>query len=427
MEKGTKSTLFGVNPFSQAFAEFDETAFFDNLHNTVKNKPYFEKYKGFKMTLLGLSYLFNLASALTASYAIFWLTKWITGIAILGYIVSALFLFFLEKIKRKSSTEFWQVWFFRKQFAVGWFGLSLFCLALSLLSSGFGVKQGTENLAPDPELLRADSMATYYRAEITKLEETNKELRGNKNKQGVTFYKLYDAINANTATIADYTKRATELEKKTEGKNEQLTANYMEEVKLTSWTLVLITLLMELLFEACICYIWYYYFRSYIERNKTAPIQNTNNVQNSSPTLPNEQLVQMIEQLQAENEVLKIQHKPPQTELNGSEIQNRTPIGFGRGHTRTHEDTEQKTVINDRYTVAHTYSKGGQEITVHYNAIMVKSRIGEYERKINEAKAKEMEKSVIENREKWLKYWKGKEAELFQKIEQTAGVGGSVE
>ena len=71
MEKDVKNTFFGANPFSKAFEEFDENAFFDNLHNQVKNKPYFEQYKGFKTTLLWLSYLFNLASALTASYAIF--------------------------------------------------------------------------------------------------------------------------------------------------------------------------------------------------------------------------------------------------------------------------------------------------------------------------------------------------------------------
>ena len=97
MEKdATTSTLFGVNQFSKAFAEFDEEAFFDNLHNQVRNKSYFEKYKGFKTTLLCLSYVFNMASALTASYAVYWFINWITGMAIVGYIVAGVALFFLE-------------------------------------------------------------------------------------------------------------------------------------------------------------------------------------------------------------------------------------------------------------------------------------------------------------------------------------------
>lgn len=428
MEKKEKSPLLGRNPFAEAFAEFDETAFFENLHNTVKNKPYFEKYKDFKTTLLWLSYLFNLASALTASYAIFWLTKWITGIALVGYIVAVVFLFFLEKIKRKSSTEFWQVFFFRKQFAAGWFGLSMFCLALSLFSSGFGVKQGTENLAPSPELLAADSMATYYRKEIAKLEQTNERLTANKNKDGITFYKLYDAINANTATIADYTKRSTELEKKTDGKNDKLTASYMEEVTLTAWTLVLITLLMELLFEGCIAYVWYYYHRSYVERfnvHSTHKMHIKDMLSTHKPPTTslseNEQILQLIEQLQTENHRLKIQPvPPPPIHHNEQEVNHRNPIGFKRGHMRTHENTDPKTVIDDRYTVPHTYTKGGQAVTVHYNATMVKSRIGEYQRKVKEAESKAMGKSVLDNRKKWLEYWKEKEAELLQKVGQSS-------
>jgi len=424
MEKDTKSTLFGVNPFAKAFAEFDEEAFFDNLHNTVKNKSYFEKYKGFKTTLLWLSYLFNAASALTASYAVFWLTNWITGIAVVGYIVAAISLFFLEKIKRKSSGEFWQVYFFRKSVAVGWLGLSLFCLGLSLASSGFGVKQGAQELAPDPELLKADSMATFYAAEIERLEGVNAELRANKNEEGTTFYKLYNSINANTATITDYRKRAQELEKKTEGQNDKLTADYMAEVDLTAWSLVYLTLLMELLFECCIAYIWYYYHRSYVERNK---VQSTLNVQtkaiqtgDTSPTLL--ELQNTIQLLQAENAALRTpQQAPPPPTKNGAEVLNRTPIGFKSGHMRTHEDTQEKIVFDDRYTVAHTYTKGGQPVTVHYNATMVKSRIGEYERKIAEAETKEMGAEVIENRRKWLDYWQGKRKELAHKMRSVAG------
>ena len=436
MEKdATTSTLFGVNQFSKAFAEFDEEAFFDNLHNQVKNKSYFEKYKGFKTTLLCLSYVFNMASALTASYAVYWFINWITGMAIVGYIVAGVALFFLEKIKRKSSTEFWQVFFFRKQMALGWLMLSLFCLGASLASSGFGVKQGAEELAPDPELLQADSMVTYYTTEIAKLETENEELRANKNGQGITFYKLYDAINLNTATIADYRQKKMELEEKIEGKNEFLTESYMEEVKLTAWTLVWITLIMELLFEACIAYIWYYFHRSYVERNVTTKgtqkannntIKGTHSTHKESPCpTPSDEtgkLLKLIEQLQADNQKLHAQiaststPPEPKREHNGTPVARAmNPIGFfPRGHTRTREDTQ---VIDDRYTVPHTYRKGGEDITVHYNATMIKSRIGEYERKIDEAETRAMGEEVLENRRKWLTYWKGKQNELLQKQE----------
>lgn len=427
MEKSTKSSLFGANPFTEAFAEFDETAFFENLHNTVKNKSYFEKYKGFKLTLLLLSYLFNAASALTASYAVYWLVNKLTGVSWVGYIVAIVFLFFLEKVKRKSSTEFWQVWFFRKQIALGWLGLSLFCLAISLFSSGFGVKEGTETLSPTPELLKADSMATYYHNEIARLEQVNTELRANKNKEGTTFYKLYDAINANTATITDYRKREQDLEKQLTGKNNQLTTEYMEEIKLTAWTLVWITLIMELLFESCICYIWYYYYRSYVERNKLQKIHNvyTKNIHNASnqdtgsPTLSD--LQNSIEELRAENEALRTQNAPPPPiHQNGSETQNRTLIGFHMGNTEKVAPDLCADVgrhHNEVHTIPHIYTKGGKRITVHYTMTNIKSRIAQYTRDLDIAKQKKMEASVIANRKGWLQYWESKKEELLTKQE----------
>lgn len=416
-----KRSLLGRNPFADSFAEFDEESFFENLHNTVRNKPYFEKYKGFKTTLLWLSYLFNAASALTASYAIFWLTNWITGVAIIGYIVAAVSLFFLEKIKRKSSGEFWQVYFFHNSVAVGWLALSLFCLGISLASSGFGVNQGAKELAPDPELLKADSMATFYALEVERLEEVNAELRGNKNKDGTTFYKLYNSINANTATITDYRKRAQELEKKTEGENNKLTADYMTEVDLTAWSLVYLTLLMELLFECCIAYVWYYYYRSYVERKQTQGLETIKQTETNS-TLPNLlELENTIQLLEAENQALRSQSMiPPPATPNGTEVLNRALIGFKSGHTRTGADTQEKVLTDDRYTIPHTYTRGGQSVTVHYNSTMVKSRVGEYERKIVEAEQKEMGEDVIENRKQWLKYWKEKEIELLDKMGEVA-------
>lgn len=426
MEKGTKSPLFGTNPFSAAFTKFDEEAFFSNLHNKIRDKPYFEQYKGFKATLLWLSYLFNVASALTASYAVYWLVHRLTGIALAGWLVALVFLFFLEKVKRKSSSEFWQVWFFRKQMAMGWLFLSLFCLAISLLSSGFGVKQGTETLSPTLETLKADSMATFYYSEVQRLEKVNEALRSNKNSQGMTFYKLYESINANTLTIADYRKRAQALEEKLDGKNEQLSESYQAEIKMTAWTMVWITLLMELLFEACLCYVWYYYYRSYVERNTIHKKYNvhTNDIQSNeiegdrSPALS--ALEKQLETLRTENETLRRLSAPPPLEMNGSEIENRTPIGFHNNKPKAAPKVcaDVGRAGEGVHTVAHTYIKNGERITVHYTMTNIKSRIAQYQRDLEEAINRGMKKSVIENRRIWLGYWEGKKEELVKRQEE---------
>lgn len=448
---------FGVNVFTQAFQEFDEDAFFENLHNKVKNKSYFQKYKGFKATLVALSYLFNVASALSASYGVYWLTNRITGVAVIGWIVACIFLFFLEKVKRKSSSEFWQVYFFRKEFMIGWFALSVFCFGISLGTSAFGVKEGTETLSPDPELIANDSTAKWYIAEAEKLESTNEDLRNNRDpKSGVTFYNLNPAIAANTQTAKEYRQRASELEKKLEGQNEKLTTDYIEEIALTAWTLVWFTVLMELLFEACLCYVWYYLHRSYVERAKTKGIEESEDTQEPLPS-PDESSTTDLEEIKTllktlieaqiltkQGQVLQVPNpklnssknglKPPSIGLQEPSL----PIGFFTqaqrtemnrslgtnqnecGHIGTHEDTAPKILIDDRFTVPHTYTRGKEKITVHYTARMVKSRVGEYERKVEEAENKPMAKQVIENRKAWLVYWQNKWNDLLGK--QSGGV-----
>lgn len=423
MQKKTNAGLFDNDRFSQVFEEFNEEEFFKKLHNQVRNKPYFEKYKGFKITINCLSYVFNIGSALTASYAVYWLTQWITGFAIIGYIVSAVFLFFLEQIKRKSSTELWQIWFFKGKLAIGWLGLSLLCLGISLASSGFGVKQGTEELAPDTELLNADSLQTHYEGEIAMLEAKNEDLRNNRNSEGITFYKLADGITANELIIADYRKRVLDLEKKTDGKNEKLTSQYQADVEFTAWTLVSITFLMELLFEACIAYVWYYYYRSYVERRKTRKeqiesVQTETEVHTSAP--PNDGL----ESLETRIKKLEMQTKAiPKNSLNGEykglEPQNRQPIGFltDKGKKSSVQAcTDVDRGSDDIYTVPHTYTKGGEQKTVRYTATQVNARIGQYKRDIAQALKDELGEDIIENRREWLQYWQDKKEALEQKL-----------
>ena len=437
--------LFGKNLFTKAFQEFDEDAFFENLHNKVKNKSYFEKYQGFKNTLLWLSYLFNLASALTAIYAIFWLVQWITGLAIVGYVMAGVFLFFLEKVKRKSSMEFFQVLFFRKEFAIGWFGLSLFCLALSLCSSGFGVKEGTENLSPNAELIATDSLATKYRNEVIKLETENEEFKKQRNHEGVIYHRTQASIKSNKKMIADYQTRILELDKKLEGKNELLSKSYMQEVKLTAWTMVWLTMLMELLFEACIAYVWYFYFRSYVERMKLSSVPaDESTASTTAPPLPQteeQKLLEKVQALESQINALRASKNPngilthPLDKTNGTEpsMSQRKPIGFfsaeeraetmelptkienESGQTWTPLDRAANTDSDDRFTIEHEYTKGGKQKKVRYTMRMVNSRIGQYKRELEEALNKELGTDVIENRRQWLAYWEEKRAELLSK------------
>lgn len=449
MENQKGSVLLGRNIFAEAFEQFDEEEFFNNLHSQVRNKSYFEKYKGFKTTLLWLSYLFSLISASTACYAVYWLMERVSGtavygISLVGVAIAVLFLFFFEKLKRKSSSEFWQVFFFNRKLAGGWLILSLCLLTISLLSSAFGTKQGVENLAPDPELLATDSLGMEYRARVAALEKENAELARQKNHEGVIYYHVQSSIKKNKGMIADYSARILELDKKLEGKNEILSAEYAAEIKFTVWTLVWVNIAMDLLFEACIAYIWYYYYRSYVERRATKGIAtdtpDARQVPSPAPTSPaSQQNFDASTLLQQINAQLSLLQKMQTSEYRSGATEsdppaptlanrfNRTVIaGFmppandinplqrvATSSNVTSPPSGSITTYDDFFTILHHRFSDGKP--VRYGSDRVDWYVKHYEQKLSEAK-QEGQNAAIENFQAKLAYWHSRQRELYAKL-----------
>lgn len=118
-----------------------------------------------------------------------------------------------------------------------------------------------------------------------------------------------------------------------------------------------------------------------------------------------------------ENEVNHIQHPigfytdAKRAEMGGSS----SMIEKTSGQVWTDMDRESPVSFDDRYTVPHTYRKGGKAVTVHYSLRMVNSRIRQYHREVAEAEARQMAAEVLDNRRRWLQYWQGKQEELLRK------------
>lgn len=413
--------LQGGNIWQSLFETFDEDAFFENLHNKVKDTSYYHKHKIFVAVLHSLSYLFNGASALAASYLVYYYINWLTGSLIAGYIIGGLFLITLEIIKRISSTEFWQVyWFKKRRIAWGWLLLSFGCLTISLLSSASGVKKGTNMYSPPLALIKADSLSTLYKVRIDSLESENKLHIANKNRQGETYWPSQMAIADNKEIIKKLNSEIIRLDQKTEGKNELLTTDYQASVEFTGWTMAAVTALMELLFECCIGFIWYYKFRSYVERTTMEGTPTYQAVMSSflssspTPAITPSDFQQILALLQ------EVRQEKPEP-INGNTPSNlaaRSPIGFQRDLT----DDSVQTCTNvyrgdDRYTVPHTYTKAGATHTVRYTLPQITARINQYQRELSQARVQKLGKVVVQNRQRWLEYWSSKQVELIKKIQ----------
>lgn len=423
-----KTFLFGKDVFAKAFQEFDETTFFQRLESRVKPQSYFHKYKGFKTVITTLSYLFNLVSAFTASYLVFWLTQWLTGISLVAYSLSALFLFFMEKLKRKSSGEFFQVWFFEKKIAAGWLALSLSIFAASVLSNYYGTDRATKDFAPSAPIVTNDSTlnALYAQLQVTETQITDaRATRWKGTTTRTSQQTIKELSQQKTALLENIGQR----EKGKDNQNVTITQSHKKQVGLTATTLAWLTVLFELLFECCIAYVWYYYHRSFVE------YKLVNGGSFPSPTLPesipdNDPLLSMVYDLQEQIKLLQQQkNQPPLTNFphenhkNGSSngIKNEAvqPIGFMTEAQRNpnkalqHVVTDEKLFLDDTHTIAHKDSRTGE--IKRYTLARVDNFISHYEKGVNEALKSSMEQQVLNNRQTWLQYWKGKKAELQMK------------
>lgn len=421
--------------FDKAFEVFNEKSMLESLHKRVKPKSFYNQHKAWKVFIEVLSYLFNFVSVSTTGLAAYLLVDTLGGHKILGIIIGIALVICIEILKRKSSSEMWQIWFFRRRFAKGWFLLSLSIAAFSVFSSGYGTKEGTNELTPDPELIaKSETLQSHY-ATVEKLDAEIADLRANKNSKGVTFYKLYPTIDAKTKTVEEYRAKILDLEEDLEGKNATLTDDYQSKVEITGWALVTVVVICEIAFELCIAYVWYFYFRSYVEKlieeGEITNVQDfytliekqeyieLSNSQKGSSTLPsgisgnqsmkslnigdNNDLLQQFEQLQ--QQLFAMQEMQANQALNQSEQR--------KGDS---EQSSSKSVQSDLYSVEHTYMKNGETVTVHYTMPIIQSRIRQYDRELQDASTKGSSQQVIDNLSKKLGYWMDKKEELEHKL-----------
>jgi hypothetical protein len=310
-------------------------------------------------------------------------------------------------------------------------------------------------MGPGANLIAIDSTAQAYRDQIANLEADNLKLEEQKNHLGQIFWPAQLEKQRNKDMIADLNTRILDLDKKLEGHNDKLSAEQRRDLEITAWTLVWVTIFMELLFELCIGWIWYYNYRAYIERQKTDGLPPEDDP--PSPTPPSHDGTQVDIDPEIVAAIIKAmqsqpngythngnsQHTPSGTNLDS--VHNRSgsfgfklPIGF---YSRAQRDAQiiaatsptmesikasvractdvyrEKAIKDDLYTVIHEYKKGGKTYRTPYTRNQIIARINQYTRELEDARKNNLTQTVIDNRQRWITYWNGKLEELTAKLQ----------
>ncbi len=275
--------------------------------------------------------------------------------------------------------------------------------------------------------MTTDSLLNGWYTDLALIEDEIKNARETR-WRGTTTRESQKTISALTEEKKALRTQINAREVKIDLKNDGTTVNHEAKIIYTASTLAWISVLLEALFEACIAYIWFYYYRSYVERKATSSALITNPMNDKAA------LLSVIQKLQ--NDVANLKEVPPHSTTQNIESpsipdQNDTPpqntsttrqIGFHRNAVATGQDvlqhvaTADHALAEDIYTIKHKDFRTGE--IKRYTLQRVNNFIAHYENKLKEAIEQGLDTKVLENRKTKLSYWIGKRDSLVEKMDK---------
>lgn len=237
----------------------------EKLAKRFGHKSWCERHSLLKGMAYSFSFLINVISIIGAFYGTYWAFQFMGGSPYVSAALAALLLVLLEVAKRHSSDEVWDQYWSLRQVNMGWVGLSVILFIISAALSGFGIWQGTQDFAPQANIIRNDSTLTMLSKELANSERTIEALGNNKNEQGVVFYHSQRAIKEfatqQNALLGALLKKQNEIDQL----NNTATQQQQMTVQRAATIALLLYLMLEVLFECCMSFCSHYDFRDYLE------------------------------------------------------------------------------------------------------------------------------------------------------------------
>lgn len=245
----------------------------NDLNNLLKRfgqGSFSEKNKWLKYTAFTTALFVGLLSAVGSFYGLYYILSFTSLYPALSAALCVVLLLLVEFAKRRSSDNFWDIYFARKSVVIGWLAFSFFLFAVSAALTGVGIYQGMQDFAPAPTYITQDSTVMYLEGEIAKLD-ANIENAENTKWKGTTTNHATKNINRYTAMKAPLLAQLTERKMSLAAKNETIETDTADTVKQVAMWSVLFYLLLELMFEASMAFCCYYDLRRMLEKLHDRP------------------------------------------------------------------------------------------------------------------------------------------------------------
>lgn len=244
-------------------------------------QPYFERWRIFHLCTIGLSYICNLLSLITALSILTYLV-WNsipiqnTSTLILALIISSILVVVLELLKRHSLNNLIKSIFQFKKAGIVLISISLICCSFSVVLSFYGANKLPsmiqEKNSQSINLINIDSIKIHYNEVISQKRSAIDNIRlENKSKNGRIYAsKAIEAISNLEQSIIDtehnLNHEITKAKKTNENSKSDNQKLVNDELNSLKKSLGYLALGIEILFIMCIVFNWYYYYQSYLCR-----------------------------------------------------------------------------------------------------------------------------------------------------------------
>ncbi|MEN0051237.1 MAG: hypothetical protein AAF806_29500 [Bacteroidota bacterium] len=417
-----------------------KASFVASIHeDTRPDKSTYEKEVFTYWLAFVASWIFSLGSVIPATYTLFWFVYFLYKSAIGAWAAAITFVAILEILKHLSSHHIYKSWFFDNQYLPkSWLFILISVFGISIASSIFGAVQGNQDIADNnsPIEITRDSSTLAIESEIAAVKAQNKRLEANKNHEGVVYFPSQKAMEKNNQLLIVLQERLTGKQKRLESQSDLQDSQYQSDTRKSSIIFIILVVLLELGFELCKRYMWSFKRRVYIEAKREGILKTIHELQEegtktasenatSNGRVHNNALEDRIHELEGQlsrltQQLSSFRVHSPQTENSSqnstveiSNIQNeiRRPIGFVQNRVHEKEDV---------YTIDHQYRKNGKVVTVHYTLPIIKGRVAQYARKIEDAQDRvgEGHSKTLDNIHQRYHYWKDKETQLIAKLKR---------
>ena len=253
------------NDYADAFERFQNSSLFERLDGKFQVKPFFERYRTFRLVALASSYGINIFAAATAFTCVFIFLQTLMQNSLLSATFAIGFLMAVEAFKRltiphffKNLLQFGKVNFVKLALIMG-------LTAISVTLSYMGAKDTVQLFTPSVELTNVDSIRNTYESRIAILEGRLKDVKKSQSWRGKLTpegQKTYNQISAQIATLeADKLQNANN----TIAKNDEKALQHTRKTGVNAHYFGLFTLLLDLSLIGLLFFVEFYDFRSFTE------------------------------------------------------------------------------------------------------------------------------------------------------------------